>query len=70
MKRLSILLCLLVPTAASAATIPSPSQFLGFEVGADRKVADYRQIASYFKALDAASPRQRCQLSLNRSIQF
>jgi len=64
MKRLSLLLCLFgaaayLPTAASAAaaTIVSPSEFLGFEVGADRKVADYRQIASYFKALDAASPR-------------
>ncbi|HEX7286580.1 MAG TPA: M14 family metallopeptidase [Candidatus Angelobacter sp.] len=35
----------------------SPSQFFGFEVGADRKLADYRQITSYFKALAAASPR-------------
>ncbi len=37
--------------------VPTPSGFLGFEVGADRKLADYRQIASYFKALAAASPR-------------
>lgn len=35
---------------------PTPSEFLGFEVGADRKLADYRQIASYFKALAAAAP--------------
>ena len=36
---------------------PTPSQFLGFEVGSDRQLADYRQIASYFKALAASSPR-------------
>src|SRR5437867_924414 len=47
----------LVASALTAAAPPSPSQFLGFEVGADRKLADYRQIASYFKALKAASPR-------------
>src|SRR3984893_11761333 len=37
--------------------VPKPSEFLGFEVGADRKLADYRQITSYFKALAAASNR-------------
>src|SRR5713101_1811977 len=42
---------------ASAASVPSPSEFLGFEVGADKKLADYRQIAKYFQALKAASPR-------------
>jgi len=41
----------------NAANIPTPSQFLGFEVGADRKLADYRQIVSYFKELAAKSPR-------------
>src|SRR5262249_35685671 len=35
---------------------PKPSEFLGFEVGADRKLADYRQIVSYFKAVAAAAP--------------
>src|SRR5688500_116187 len=55
-RRLVGLLLFGVCTAASAAA-PSPSEFLKFEVGADRKVADYRQIASYFRALDAASPR-------------
>jgi hypothetical protein len=51
------LAALLASCVASAAPVPSPSQFLGFEVGADRKLADYRQIVSYFKALQAASPR-------------
>lgn len=41
----------------TAGQVPKPSDFLGFEVGADRKLADYRQISSYFKALAAASNR-------------
>jgi hypothetical protein len=41
----------------AAGHVPTPSEVLGFEVGADRKLADYKQIASYFKALAAASPR-------------
>jgi hypothetical protein len=57
MKRLAFVLALLLATSLSAATIQSPSQFLGFEVGADRKLADYRQIVSYFRALAAVSPR-------------
>jgi len=37
--------------------VQTPTQFLGMEVGADRVLADYKQIVSYFRALDAASPR-------------
>ena len=48
--------------AEKAAHIPSPSEFLGFEVGADRKLADYHQIASYFKALSAASDRVQIEV--------
>src|SRR5688500_15195252 len=43
--------------ARAAAAIQSPSEFLGFTVGADRTLADYRQVKAYFQALDAASPR-------------
>jgi len=61
MKRLALLvalaLALSAPRPLTAAAPPSPSQFLGFEVGADRKLADYRQVVQYFRALDAASPR-------------
>src|SRR5574340_282764 len=42
---------------AGAATIPTPSDFLGITIGADRTLADYRQIRKYFDALDQASPR-------------
>ncbi|HMD40948.1 MAG TPA: M14 metallopeptidase family protein [Candidatus Acidoferrum sp.] len=46
----------------SAGPVPKPSEFLGFEVGADRKLADYKQISSYFKALAAASPRVQIEV--------
>ena len=37
--------------------LPTPSQFLGFEVGADRQLADYKQIVSYFRELAKLSGR-------------
>jgi hypothetical protein len=48
--------------AQKAAHVPTPSEFLGFEVGADRKLADYRQISAYFKALAAASDRVQVEV--------
>ena len=54
---LLLLLTLAISVGNLAAEIQSPSQFLGFQLGSDRKLADYRQIVSYFRMLDAASPR-------------
>ncbi len=45
------------PAAAAIPAIRTPSEFLGITVGADRTLADYRQIAAYFRMLDEASPR-------------
>ncbi|MGH9580904.1 MAG: M14 family metallopeptidase, partial [Terriglobales bacterium] len=58
-----ITLAFIVSATAQTGTnaVPTPTRFLGFEVGADRKLADYRQIASYFRALDAASDRVEIQ---------
>ncbi|MEA2489953.1 MAG: hypothetical protein QOH21_1745, partial [Acidobacteriota bacterium] len=64
MKRLSLLLLLALPAFAQ---IPTPSQFLKMNVGADRTLADYRQISSYFHALDAASPRVEVKV-LGKSV--
>ncbi len=44
-------------TQAAAADIPSPSAYLKMSIGADRVIADYRQIRSYFALLDERSPR-------------
>jgi len=54
MKRVLMLLLLAVPLVGQ---VPSPSKFLGIDIGADKKLADYKQIKSYFRVLDAASPR-------------
>src|SRR5688500_13116445 len=59
MKRTLIVLAFVA--AGANAAIQSPSQFLGINVGADRVLADYKQIASYFRALEASSPRVKIQ---------
>lgn len=66
--RLNFLLVLTLALAASAVAqkqtakpIPTPSEYLKFEVGADRQLADYKQITAYFKALDEASPKMEIQ---------
>ncbi len=53
----SIALCLLLTCTAFAASIPTPSEYLKFTVGADRTLADYHQIQSYFEMLAKSSPR-------------
>ena len=59
---LAVAAVLTLAAAARAASVPTPSEFLGMTVGADRTVADYRQILAYFKALDAASPRVEVEI--------
>jgi Zinc carboxypeptidase len=55
------LLFTLAALAAHAAEIPSPSQALKMAIGADRTLADYRQMTAYFEMLDIASPRVEVQ---------
>lgn len=57
----SFALLLALPIAVPAQQIQTPSQFLGFEVGADRTLADYHQIAAYFQYLASKSPRIRLE---------
>jgi hypothetical protein len=52
---LAAILVFLVPFLCLAQT--HPRDFLGHEVGADKKLADYSQIMDYFKKLEAESPR-------------
>ena len=40
---------------------------VGISVGADRTLADHRQILAYFKALDAASPRVELEMATVRA---
>ncbi|HEV7767773.1 MAG TPA: M14 metallopeptidase family protein [Thermoanaerobaculia bacterium] len=57
MKSFLAALLLAIATFADAAEIASPSQHLKLAIGADKTLADYRQMKSYFQMLDAASPR-------------
>jgi Zinc carboxypeptidase len=47
----------LQPAVASQTVIPSPTDFLGFTPGDDRKLASWNQVVEYFKRLDQASDR-------------
>ena len=46
----------LITTCLLIAQTP-PDEFLGHKVGADRKLADYKQIQAYFEKLDQESDR-------------
>src|SRR5438105_14549798 len=61
MRLLRLLLLLTPGTHADSTTdrVPSPASFLGFEVGADRKLADWREITAYFNQLALVSDRVR-----------
>jgi Zinc carboxypeptidase len=57
MKRIALFLFLV----ASSAFSQTPSTFLKLNIGADRVLADYRQIVSYFRALESASPKLKVE---------
>ena len=48
----------LVPAASARAqgAVPSPESVLGYRVGADRRLADWREVTGYFDTLAARSP--------------
>ena len=54
-----VLAAALTPPALAAQGVPAPRSVLGFEVGADRTLADWGQITGYFTRLAAASPAVR-----------
>lgn len=43
-------------SGAPAPALKSPAEYLGFEIGADRSLADYEETRGYFELLDEASP--------------
>jgi len=53
-----IVLSFAIPVALPAqSALPTPASVLGFEPGADKKLANYEQIVEYYKKVDAASDR-------------
>ncbi len=61
-----LFLSLFLPFALFSQT--SPEEFLGFEVGTDRKLADYKQIQTYFQLLDQESAKIKV-LTIGQSTQ-
>jgi len=55
---LGALVALSAPTVR-AQQIPSPEDFFGFRMGADRKLARWDRLVAYYRLLDEASPRIR-----------
>jgi hypothetical protein len=45
------------PAQRASRAVPAPTEVIGFAPGTERKLADFSQVSSYFKALAAASPR-------------
>src|SRR5262245_26221886 len=54
---LLIAFAILVSSGFTAASLPTPEQFIGFKVGADNKLARWDRIAEYLKVLGGASDR-------------
>jgi hypothetical protein len=49
-------LAIVAPTLA-AQTVPAPREHFGFEIGADRKLANWDELTAYFERLAQTSPR-------------
>jgi murein tripeptide amidase MpaA len=59
MRRLSAALVAVAVTSvpADAQNVPAPSEHFGFEIGADRKLADWNELTAYFERLAETSAR-------------
>ena len=44
-------------TVRAQAAVPSPEQFFGHRMGADRMLANWDRLLAYYRALDAASDK-------------
>jgi murein tripeptide amidase MpaA len=49
----------LFTSAATAQTVPTPQQAFGFEMGQDRKLADWNQLTAYYEKIAETSQRVR-----------
>jgi len=59
---LNIMACLTLLTGTLPATgqqLPSPEEFFGFEMGADRKLAHWDKLVEYYNQLGEQSPRMK-----------
>ncbi|MBN2198799.1 MAG: peptidase [Candidatus Aminicenantes bacterium] len=54
-----LLIAFLAPALESSAAVTTPKQEFGFDIGEDYRLANYAQLASYWKKLEAESDRVR-----------
>ncbi len=54
---LTALLVIGAAAPAGAQRVPTPREHFGFEIGADRKLANWTQLSAYYEALARTSPR-------------
>jgi hypothetical protein len=66
-KRFALILAVL-SMAAFVTAQTTPEKFLGFKVGADRKLADFTQITAYFQKLAQESPKLKL-FTIGESVQ-
>ncbi len=52
-----VLATILMPIASSSQGVPTPRQHFGFDIGQDRKLADWSQLTSYYEKLAQTSRR-------------
>jgi hypothetical protein len=67
-KRLVIFLAVMAIACTVLTAQTPPEKFLGFKVGADRKLADFSQITAYFQKLAQESPRVKL-FTIGESVQ-
>jgi hypothetical protein len=58
---------LLVLAGTASSQVPSPESVLGFQVGADRKLADWGQVVDYFNKVALASPDRVLMKEIGKS---
>jgi hypothetical protein len=68
LRRLAVFLAVAAFTASAIMAQTPPEKFLGFKVGADRKLADYSQITAYFQKLAQESPKIKL-FTIGESVQ-
>ncbi|WP_339794431.1 M14 metallopeptidase family protein [uncultured Imperialibacter sp.] len=56
---LVLLAAFLTTSYTQAQAIPTPEQFFGFQMGADRKLAHWNELVKYYNQLGEASPRMK-----------
>jgi len=66
--RFALILVLLALAGPLLTAQTTPESFLGFKVGADRKLADYSQITAYFRKLAQESPKIKL-FTIGESVQ-